>query len=88
MDDEGAWIDILVDSGAFAHVCPQSFVESMAVIPPDVQRIITTVSGEVLNHGSALVPLQLASGARVLVKFEVVDRVQKPILSVGVLNEK
>ena len=51
LDLEGKKVGLaLVDSGAFAHVCPVSFAADCSLRPPMRQLNVRTASGQKIKH--------------------------------------
>ena len=87
--NHGPWTAILVDSGAFTHVCPPSFAPHCPLQMPNEARHIVTASGKPLRHvGYKEVPVWLPNGETAVMHFEVCQGLRRPILSVGSLLEK
>ena len=76
---------VLVDSGAFEHVCPMNFGTGLE---EENRRKIIGAGGQTIAHyGRREVELSLVDGERAKAIFEVCA-VRRPILSVGSLNTK
>ena len=76
---------VLIDSGAFEHVCPKWF--GNAGILPENLRVIVGAGNHVIKHfGSKEVRFAVWGKRPTVAKFEVCE-VRRPILSVGSLNQ-
>ena len=76
------FVNILVDSGAFEHVCPMSFGDGWESSEP---RQITAAGGQDVKHfGARRVPFMIWGKIKAVARFEVC-KVTRPILSVGSL---
>jgi len=79
---------VLVDSGAFDHVCPREFMSHIPVVPAKVPMNCHGPNGQPLVHyGHRDVVLRLVTGQRVQIRFKVMD-LARPILSAMRLREK
>ena len=79
---------ILVDSGAFTHVCPPNFAQHCPTERPHHPTEARTADGRSLyDGGTKRVPLRLQTGQEVVVPFSV-RPVTKPIISVSELEER
>ena len=86
---QNTWSVLLVDSGAFAHVCPPEFEPQNPITPPKRKLSIQTASGQSVMHlGSKLVFFKRPGGGLIQVRFEVCNKLRRPILSVGALRVK
>ena len=86
---EGSLIHVLVDSGAFNHVCPVEFAEEFPTTPTQNPVGIRTASGQLVKHvGSRLVPVKLTTGEFFWINFQVCEQIRRPILSVSALNDQ
>jgi len=89
--DSGTKEYVLVDSGAYQHVCPQSFAPLVPCQPLNRQALQEdcTASGDrVWRPGlSKCVGLKLATGAVAQTTFEVLG-ISRPVLSIGALQQE
>ena len=82
------WTEFLVDSGAYAHVCPKSFALQAKLWKVDRQTAARTADGRVLlMQGIRRVKLQLVRGGILPIEFAVYD-IYRPILSVSALVQQ
>ena len=82
------WTEFLVDSGAYAHVCPKSFALQAKLWKVDRQTAARTADVRVLlMHGIRRIKLQLERGGILPIEFAVYDT-YRPILSVSALVQQ
>ena len=80
---------LLVDSGAFAHVCPVSFATNCPIRPPTRQLNVRTASGQKIKHlGTRRVTFRDAEGGTFDIDFVVCCGIQRVIVSVGALRNE
>jgi hypothetical protein len=76
--------EILVDSGAFTHVCPEDFSRRAGTIPVRKKFSIRTASGQPVVHlGNRLVEIDAGGGQTLKFEFAVCAGIKRPIISVG-----
>lgn len=78
---------MLIDSGAFDHVCPVDFAVNVPLTPPGRSVVGVTADGTPLpSYGFREVKCCTQRGQRICVKFQVMD-IARPILSVSRLSK-
>ena len=82
---DDSYVLLLIDSGAFTHVCPPDFGEGL--IPTDKANIVGAGGEKISQYGARKVMLNTVDGGRVVMNFLVCD-VRRPILSVGNLSKR
>jgi hypothetical protein len=82
--DFGNIVLLLIDSGAFDHVCPLAFADWLKLDADDsIKGEVVGAGGEILKHfGHRKVIFDLFGRGRLLVNFHVLD-VRRPIISVS-----
>lgn len=79
---------MLVDSGAYDHVCPREFAPMFALTTSSKPRHAMSADGSPIQHsGERRVLAELCGGTRVLITFQVMS-VSRPILSVHQLAKR
>ena len=79
---------LLLDSGAYTHVCPKTFAPEIPIVSAAPRVGGLTASGQGLTHiGAKEVNVQVWGGGVMRVKFEVMN-VTGPLLSVGELQRQ
>ena len=79
---------LLLDSGAYTHVCPKAFAPEIPIVAGAPRVGGLTASGQGLTHiGTKEVNVQVWGGGVMRVKFEVMN-VTRPLLSVGELQRQ
>ena len=78
---------LLVDSGAYDHVCPPTFGDEYPLIAPKINVKAVTADGHIIKYyGERQIPLKLVGDRHALVTFSVMA-ITRPILSVSRLIE-
>ena len=78
----------LIDSGAFAHVCPENFCQWIPLEAPDPSISACQADGSTLEYyGVRRIPCKVPGGTRLNIKFHVMS-VDQVIMSVGELISK
>ncbi len=80
---EECWL--LVDSGAGIHACPPSHAPWAPTVKSEVISARTASGAQVHHYGQKTVAYRFQDGSIGQITWEVMD-VEKPVLSVGVLN--
>ena len=76
---------IMIDSGAFDHVCPQGF--GSGLVSSHLRKIVTATGSEVAHYGQRQVKFRVWDQHPAVATFHVCD-VNRPIVSVGTLTDK
>ena len=78
---------LLVDSGAAVHTCPKEFAERYGTPVRGSQQVLVTADGGPLQqYGSCIV--DVACGGRTIGITFVISDVSRPIISVGLLQQR
>ena len=81
------YCELLVDSGAYAHVCPLDFAPEIPLQSCQLPLVSTADGTKMTPLGRKTVPCELENGTKVAMTFVVLP-VKRPILSVKALTQK